>query len=114
MARGKQPTKRVLSAAAGTGAPMDRVFILEIDGRPVLAFVATTLREALELGREDWLRNDLRVLKSGGKPLWDVTAKIGVRGAKSDEVAAYKTDVPELDNAEELGMAFIVELDGAL
>jgi hypothetical protein len=93
---------------------MDRVFILEIDGRPVLAFVATTLKEALELGREDWLRNDLRILKSEGVPLWDGAAKISVRIAKPDEVAAYKTDVPELDNAEELGMVFIVELDGAL
>lgn len=42
-----------------------RVFTLEVDERPVLAFEAHVTREAQSLCKEAWLREDLASLKSG-------------------------------------------------
>jgi hypothetical protein len=41
----------------GSGpAPTDRVFVLDINGKPILAFYANTAREAMGLSKEAWLR----------------------------------------------------------
>ena len=45
-------------------ATFSRVFTLEVDGRPVLAFEAVRLRDAQELCKEAWLHDDLRSLRS--------------------------------------------------
>jgi hypothetical protein len=45
-------------------------FVLEIDGRPILAFRAATFRQARELGKEDWLQEDLKRMTIGYRPLW--------------------------------------------
>ena len=42
--------------------PTPTVFVLEIDQRPILAFEARSAREAQELTKEEWLRDDLRRL----------------------------------------------------
>ena len=96
-----------------SSGPNDRVFVLEIGGKPILAFVATTLREAMELSRESWLRDDFRVIESGGDPVWDGKAKITVRSAEPDEVSEYKGRTDELALADELGMLYLIELDGS-
>ena len=46
-----------------------RVFTLEVDGRPTLAFEASRTREAQEICKGAWLRDDLIVLSSGGIPI---------------------------------------------
>jgi len=89
----------------------DRVFILEIDAKPVLAFVATTMSEAMELSRESWLRDDFRELESGGAPLWDGRAKIAVRSARTEEAASYQDRTDEMAAGDELGMLYLIELD---
>ena len=57
--------------------PSEKVYVLEINGAPILAFAAVSHREAQSLLREEWLRADLRGIRSGGKPIWDGTAKLG-------------------------------------
>ena len=91
--------------------PSERVFVLEIAQKPILAFRAQTLREALELGRETWLRDDLCDLSSNGVALWDRNAKITTREAASHEILIYEAGVAKQDNAEDLALVFLVELD---
>jgi hypothetical protein len=40
-------------------AVFSRVFTLEVDGRPTLAFEAARTREAQQICKESWLRGDL-------------------------------------------------------
>jgi hypothetical protein len=42
------------------------IFALDVDGKPTTAFEANNLREARELCKEKWLRDDLRALRSNG------------------------------------------------
>ncbi|MFK4490274.1 hypothetical protein [Bradyrhizobium sp. USDA 336] len=65
------------------------VFVLEIDGQPILAFRAATSRQARELGKEDWLQEDLKRMMIGHRPLWDGKSPIRVRRAESTEEAYY-------------------------
>ncbi|MGY3147357.1 hypothetical protein ACVWYQ_004356 [Bradyrhizobium sp. USDA 3397] len=65
------------------------VFVLEIHGQPILAFRAATSRQARELGKEDWLQEDLKRMMIGHRPLWDGKSPIGVRRAKPAEEAHY-------------------------
>jgi hypothetical protein len=58
-------------------APPPTVFVLEIDGQPILAFRAATFRQARELGKEDWLQEDLKRMTFGHKPLWDGKSPLG-------------------------------------
>jgi hypothetical protein len=59
-------------------APPPTVFVLEIDGQPILVFRAATFGQARELGKEDWLHEDLKRMTFGHRPLWD--AKSPIRG----------------------------------
>ena len=56
--------------------PSEKVYVLEINGAPILAFAAVSHREAQSLLREEWLRADLRGIRSGGKPIWDGAANL--------------------------------------
>jgi hypothetical protein len=94
-----------------TGTPNERVYILEVAQRPILAFVAARFSEALELGREQWLRGDLRRRTSGGTPIWDGKTRISIRGATPDEIAGYASRSSETDVEDELGIVYIVTLD---
>ena len=58
------------------------VFVLEIEGSAILAFKAATFRQANELGKEDWLQEDLKRMTVGYRPLWDGKAPIKVRRAQ--------------------------------
>ena len=61
------------------------VYVAEIDGRAVVAFNADNDLEA-ELAVEDEIfQNDLAVLESSGRPLWDGEAEIHIREADEDE-----------------------------
>ena len=50
---------------------LPRIFTIEIGGTPTLTFEAQNLREAQELCREQWLKDDLAEAKSNHVPLWD-------------------------------------------
>ena len=66
------------------------VYVAEIDGRAVVAFNADNDLEA-ELEIEDEIfQNDLAVLESSGRPLWDGETEIHIREA--DEYERGKFD----------------------
>ena len=93
----------------------ERVFVLVIDGAPILAFQARTMSEAQQLGREAWLLEDLKRLTSDHLPLWDGKAPIRTRSAQPDEAARYhrgQREAPQSDG--ELALVFLVKVDEQL
>lgn len=91
-------------------APPQTVFVLEIDGRPILAFRAATFRQAKELGKEDWLQDDLKRMMIGHRPLWDGKSPIRMRRAKPAE-ELYYVDAKAENASEDLSLVYLVKCD---
>jgi len=77
----------IMPAKTETSYPT--VFVLEIDGQPILAFRAATSRQARELGKEDRLQEGLKRMMIGHRPLWDGKSPIRVRRAEPEEEVYY-------------------------
>ena len=60
------------------------VYVAEIHGRAVVAFDADNDLEAEEIEAEIF-QNDLAVLESSGRPIWDGETEIKIREADEDE-----------------------------
>lgn len=88
----------------------ERLYTVEVGGRAVLCFPATNHRDAQSLLREDWLRADLRELRSRGKPLWDGREKLGVRNADSAETSRFERESKSLPADGDLAIVYLVEL----
>ena len=91
------------------GPPAVRVFVLETNGKAILAFEAVTMREAMELGRETWLRNELQQLTSNDAPVWDSKAPIKTRTASPQEAESFKRAAK--DDTDDLSIVYLLELD---
>lgn len=87
-----------------------RVFTLEVDGQPVLAFAAARLREAQQICKEPWLLDDLAALKSCGIPIRTAQSKLFVRVATPEETTVFEQAAPEPSG--DMVLAFLVEIDG--
>jgi hypothetical protein len=70
--------------------PQSLVFVLEVDGAAVLAFMARGHKEASELRRESWLQDELKLFKHSGRPIWDGKTKLTVRRANPDEISVFE------------------------
>jgi hypothetical protein len=64
----------------GMSNPTYRIFIIEVDGKPTVAFEASSWSEARELSREEWFRSDLSVQMTGGAPLSSSTSNYRASG----------------------------------
>ena len=93
-------------------AGFTRVFTLEVDGRPILAFEAGTASEAKQLCNESWLKDDLTLLKSSGAPLSTDQSKLSVRPATAEETIVFGHAAEVAKPSEDLLLAYLVELDG--
>jgi hypothetical protein len=62
-------------------------FVLEADGRAILAFLASDLNQARALCSEPWFIADLASYRSLGLPVWNGTAELKLRMANSVETA---------------------------
>ena len=93
------------------GPTYSRVFTLEVNGLPIVAFEASRSSEAQQLCKEKWLLDDLAILKSGGAPLRAAQSKLSVRPATSEEINVFEQAAPE--PSDEMVLVFLVELDGA-
>ena len=93
-------------------ADFSRVFTLEVDGRPTLAFEASRTREAQQLCNESWLRDDLISLKSRGVPLCTANAKLSVRPATAEEATAFGEAAEVARPSGDMVLVYLVELDG--
>jgi hypothetical protein len=96
------------------GLPAIRVFVLETRGSAILAFEATTLREAMKLSQETWLRDELARLTSSHAPLWDSQAAIKARTATPEETESYRLSAATDKDDGDLPIVYLVKLDPIL
>ena len=88
------------------------VFVLEIDHRPIAALAVRSVREAIEVSRETWFRDELKGLSCGGVPLWDKKMPIKARSARPDEIRAYAEAAPDPSaDLDEIQIVYLVKLD---
>jgi hypothetical protein len=90
-----------------------RIFTLEVDGRPTLTFEASGTRQAMQIRKEPWLRDDLCSQKSNGVPLSIMTSKLTVRPANAEEAIVFSQAKNETGASDDMLLAYLVELDGA-
>jgi hypothetical protein len=89
-----------------------RVFTLEVDSLPTLAFEASGTREAQQLCRESWLLNDLSILTSGGVRVRTANSKLSVRLASPDEATVFALVANKAKPSQDMVLAYLVDLDG--
>jgi hypothetical protein len=97
--------------------PPDRspaVFVLDIDGRPTLAFEAGGPAEAQEIARDADLWADLAALTSDGAPLCTPCSTFGLRLAAREEIAAFRHAVGRAPASDQPTMTFLVKIDGVV
>lgn len=92
-------------------AGFSRVFTLEVDGRPVLAFEAGNTGEAKQLCKESWLKEDLTLLKSNGAALLTPQSNLSVRAATAEETVVFDHVAKLAKPTEDLVLAYLIELD---
>jgi hypothetical protein len=93
----------------------ERVFVIVIDDVPILAFQARSMSEALELGREAWLIEDLKHLTSDRAPIWDGKAPIRTRSARPAEAQIYRQGIDkQAVRSGDLPIVFLVSVDREL
>lgn len=90
-----------------------RVFTLEVDGQPTLSFEASNTRQAMEIRKEPWLREDLCSQTSNGIPLCSAASKLSVRPANAEEAIVFNQAANETEPSGEILLAYLIELDGA-
>jgi hypothetical protein len=89
-----------------------RIFTLEVDGRPTLAFEASGAKEARQLCQEPWLHNDLSILTSGGVRLRTAESELAVRPASPDEATVFALVADRMKPSDDMTLAYLVDLDG--
>jgi hypothetical protein len=93
-------------------AAFSRVFTLEVDGRPMLAFEAANSQEAQTICKETWLREDLSVLKSGGVPLYTAQSKLSVRPATAEERVFFFGQIADgQELSDDMRIGYLTEFD---
>ena len=105
-------TQRSSGSAMAADPPATRIFAIEINGTAILAFEAATMREAMELCRETWLRDELEQLTSNDAPVWDSKAPIRARTASLEEAEIFRRAAKD-DSTDDLPMVYLIALDRA-
>jgi hypothetical protein len=97
--------------------PYQQEFVLEIEGRAVLALMSSDIEQARKLCSEDWFFEELSSYRSCGHPIWDGTAELCVRHANPREAAqlkaAYRMEQCRREY-EGYVFAFLIPVDPAL
>lgn len=87
------------------------IFTIEVDRKPVCAIQCRKHSEAEALLADESIRNQLSLVRSGGKPLCDDFSILRVRLARADERAAYFKNATSLLAENGQLAVFLVELD---
>ena len=91
-------------------------FVLDIDGRPLLALSSSSIECARAMCSEAWFIEELASYRSAGRPIWNGEAEMRVRLANTDEATKLEiARMQERARGEHAGhaFAFLVPLDPA-
>jgi len=86
------------------------VFTIEVDRKPVIAFVARKYSEAEAICADQRIRDKLSSARSGGKPLCDELATLRVRLSNPDEKNRYREQT-SAQSADAGRPVYLVDLD---
>jgi hypothetical protein len=91
------------------------MFTVEIGGRAI-AVTNADEAQARELIESEEFREDLTVILSDGKPVWDGKSEIGIRAATPDEEEEFESadegdDEEEEIDGDEPSVVFLVDID---
>jgi hypothetical protein len=92
-------------------------FVIEINGRAVLALSALSIEQARALCSQHWFFDELTRHRSAGAPLWDGTGKLTLRAAQPRErLTLHRERSGEIARREFDGIAFafLIPLDPSL
>lgn len=90
------------------------IFTLEVDGKPILAFEASSELEAQAFTELDELRSDLGLVTSNGDPVYTCGSKLMARPANDDEASTYRY-ASKVDSDEGAPtFVFLVRVDGLI
>ena len=92
--------------------PTERVFVIEADGRPLVAFAAFSKREADGLRKEQWFREEVAALRAEGRPVWNGQSIFVVRNAEPDEIEIFRNAESAVQRDDGIVLAFLIDLDG--
>jgi hypothetical protein len=67
-----------------------RVYVIGANGRALVAFEATSRREASELCKEQWFREELLLLRSESLQIWNGEDSLTVRTAEPAEIEQFQ------------------------
>jgi hypothetical protein len=86
----------------------EKGFVLETDGRALLAFMAGGVEQAKRLCSEDWFVEELASYRCSGHPIWDGATELKIRRANVGEAAEIQIALTgELARKEYEGYVFV-------
>jgi hypothetical protein len=87
------------------------VFTIEVDRKPVIVFSARKYSDAETICADQRIRDKLSSTHSGGKPLCDELATLGVRLSNAEEKKHYRKQAAA--RSADAGLpVYLVEIDG--
>ncbi len=89
-----------------------RIFTLDLGGKPALCFNAADATEAIGICSLDELRADLMTLSSGGKAICDAATVFSVRTANAEEIAIFDKAAAAAPAADGPLFTFLIAIDG--
>jgi hypothetical protein len=89
------------------------VYVVQINGKAVVAFAAISYAEARELIKERWFLIELKSGTSGGVRLLDDQAKLSIRAATLTEIEATADVLSNSSQVDGLALAYLIKLDAA-
>jgi hypothetical protein len=90
--------------------PKGLVYTILAGEKPIVALEASG-REAGELCKEEWFRDELSALKSNGEPLYGAGIKLRARPAVENELVRYQEQADKAAASDEILFVYLVDLD---
>jgi hypothetical protein len=91
----------------------NRVYVIVINGQGIVAFETVSFREASELRKEAWFRDELMSLRSKRIPVWDGKATLSARNANPEEISEFeiiKASAPSPGD-DEILLGYLIPID---
>ena len=104
------PGDRVMSSK-----PPPRVYVVETNGKPLLAFEAVSGREAAQLLKEGWFRDELLAVRSNTQQVWDGASGLRTRIGNDAEISEFRRCASRVNkDSDGLFLAYLIPIDGTV